>query len=221
MPLQHASDKLLRSMKRGRDSQFLDRAAGEAPRARARASPSAPRSSPGSRARPRRTSSCSRSSSSTQRFERMGCFQYSDEEGTAALRLRGQGAAEDHRAALARGHGHPEAHQPRAEQELIGKRLEVLVEGPSPETEHLLVGRHEGQAPDIDGQVYINDGLGLPGRVRHRRGDRGPRLRPGRPGGGAPRAPGRRLGLRRTLVHLLVGCRPIELAAPVCDVAIE
>jgi ribosomal protein S12 methylthiotransferase len=38
---------------------------------------------------------------------------------------------------------------------LVGQRIEVLVEGPSPETEHLLVGRHEGQAPEIDGQVFL------------------------------------------------------------------
>jgi ribosomal protein S12 methylthiotransferase len=49
--------------------------------------------------------------------------------------------------------------------QLIGKRLEVLVEGPSPETEHLLVGRHAGQAPDIDGQVYINQGVAEPGSL--------------------------------------------------------
>ena len=48
-------------------------------------------------------------------------------------------------------------------QKLLGRRLTVLVEGPSPETEHLLVGRHEGQAPEIDGQVYINDGFAYPG----------------------------------------------------------
>jgi hypothetical protein len=47
----------------------------------------------------------------------------------------------------------------------VGRRLEVLVEGPSPETEHLLIGRHEGQAPEIDGQVYINDGLAYPGEL--------------------------------------------------------
>ncbi|HLL54057.1 MAG TPA: TRAM domain-containing protein, partial [Myxococcaceae bacterium] len=46
---------------------------------------------------------------------------------------------------------------------LIGKRLEVLVEGPSEESEHLLVGRFEGQAPEIDGMVYINDGMAYPG----------------------------------------------------------
>ena len=48
---------------------------------------------------------------------------------------------------------------------LIGKRLEVLVEGVSPESEHLLVGRHAGQAPDIDGQVFINDGMAYPGEL--------------------------------------------------------
>ena len=39
----------------------------------------------------------------------------------------------------------------------------MLVEGRSEESEHLLVGRHQGQAPEIDGMVYINDGLAYPG----------------------------------------------------------
>ena len=116
MPLQHASDKLLRSMKRGRDSQFLKTLLGEAPRARAGPRPSAPRSSPACPARPRRTSSCSRSSSRTQRFERLGVLPVLGRGGHRGLRHAGQGAAEGHRAALARGDGHPEAHQPRAEQ---------------------------------------------------------------------------------------------------------
>src|SRR5258708_14424058 len=46
---------------------------------------------------------------------------------------------------------------------LVGQTLEVLVEGASDETEHLLVGRHAGQAPEIDGQVYINEGMAYPG----------------------------------------------------------
>ena len=45
--------------------------------------------------------------------------------------------------------------------QLIGKRLTVLVEGVSPETEHLLVGRHEGQAPEIDGKVFLALGDGV------------------------------------------------------------
>src|SRR6185369_1799603 len=41
---------------------------------------------------------------------------------------------------------------------LIGKTLDVLVEGVSEETDLLLVGRNSQQAPDIDGVTYINDG---------------------------------------------------------------
>ncbi len=48
---------------------------------------------------------------------------------------------------------------------MIGKTMPVLVEGVSPETEHLLIGRTERQAPEIDGLVYINDGTALPGDI--------------------------------------------------------
>ncbi len=40
----------------------------------------------------------------------------------------------------------------------------MLVEGVHPETDHLLVARHHGQAPGIDGSVLINDGFALAGR---------------------------------------------------------
>ena len=36
------------------------------------------------------------------------------------------------------------------------RTLRVLVEGASDESEYLLMGRHEGQAPEIDGQVYLS-----------------------------------------------------------------
>ncbi len=42
----------------------------------------------------------------------------------------------------------------------VGKRLPVLVEGTSEETDWLFRGRLETQAPGIDGQVYINDFAG-------------------------------------------------------------
>src|SRR3989442_15920899 len=41
---------------------------------------------------------------------------------------------------------------------LIGNTIEVMVDGVSEETELLLEARHEGQAPEIDGVVYLNDG---------------------------------------------------------------
>jgi ribosomal protein S12 methylthiotransferase len=48
---------------------------------------------------------------------------------------------------------------------LIGRTLEVLVDGASEETEHLLEARHEGLAPEIDGVVYINDGVAKAGEL--------------------------------------------------------
>jgi len=39
-----------------------------------------------------------------------------------------------------------------------GRKLSVVVEGYHPESNLLMIGRHAGQCPDIDGQVIINDG---------------------------------------------------------------
>ena len=41
----------------------------------------------------------------------------------------------------------------------------MLVEGLSSETDLLLEGRTRYQAPDIDGCVYINDGVANPGDI--------------------------------------------------------
>ncbi len=41
---------------------------------------------------------------------------------------------------------------------MVGKTLQVVVEGYHPESKLLMVGRHYGQCPEIDGQVIINDG---------------------------------------------------------------
>jgi ribosomal protein S12 methylthiotransferase len=48
----------------------------------------------------------------------------------------------------------------RKMREKVGKRLPVVVEGTSEETDWLFRGRLETQAPGIDGQVYINDFAG-------------------------------------------------------------
>jgi ribosomal protein S12 methylthiotransferase len=49
---------------------------------------------------------------------------------------------------------------------LVGTVAEVLVEGVSPESDYLLVGRMASQAPDIDGQVYITAGIGQVGEIQ-------------------------------------------------------
>ncbi len=93
------------------------------------------------------------------RFDHLGVFTYSHEEQTAAYRLDDDVPAAVKQERMERlmtcQHGIVLARNA----ERIGERVEVLVEGCHPETEHLLVGRMRGQAQDVDGQVLINDGL--------------------------------------------------------------
>ena len=92
-------------------------------------------------------------------FERAAVFLYSDEEGTPAAEMArklDREVMEERRAELLRVQ---EAICLRKSREKIGSTIEVLVEGVSEETEHLLEARHEGMAPEIDGVVYINDGI--------------------------------------------------------------
>ena len=51
-------------------------------------------------------------------------------------------------------------------QALIGSELEVLVEGPSEDHELVMKGRHPGQAPEIDGSVYLSEGEAHAGEMR-------------------------------------------------------
>ncbi len=92
------------------------------------------------------------------KFDRVGCFQYSQEENTKAGTLPDQ---VDEATKRRRHDTLMELQQEisRAKhREFIGRTVDVLVEGYSEETELLLVGRHSQQAPDIDGVTYINDG---------------------------------------------------------------
>jgi ribosomal protein S12 methylthiotransferase len=91
------------------------------------------------------------------RFDHVGVFTYSHEEGTRAF-----AAADDVPAATKR--KRREAIMTRqqrivaARQEsLIGAEVPVLIDGPSPEHELVVQGRLEGQAPDIDPLVYLTD----------------------------------------------------------------
>lgn len=95
-------------------------------------------------------------------FSSVGVFTYSPEEGTPAATMDGQVPEElkqerRERLMLAQ----QGALRPRLEG-LIGRRIPVLVEGVHEDTDLLLVGRARFQAPEVDGSVIIND-LALPG----------------------------------------------------------
>jgi ribosomal protein S12 methylthiotransferase len=49
---------------------------------------------------------------------------------------------------------------------LVGREMDVLVDGPSEDHELVMKGRHAGQAPDIDGCVYLSEGEAHAGQVR-------------------------------------------------------
>jgi ribosomal protein S12 methylthiotransferase len=49
---------------------------------------------------------------------------------------------------------------------LIGQELDVLVEGASEDHELVMKGRHAGQAPEIDGGVYLSEGEARAGEMR-------------------------------------------------------
>ncbi|MEW6435107.1 MAG: 30S ribosomal protein S12 methylthiotransferase RimO [Myxococcota bacterium] len=164
MPLQHASDKLLRSMKRGRESTWLRQLV---TKIRDRVPGLSFRTSMivGLPGETEEDFEMLKAFVKEMRFERLGVFQYSDEEGTAAYEMEDKVP----KRTIERRWRELMAIQKRISREqnkqLVGTRLEVLVEGRSPETDLLLVGRHQGQAPEIDGQVYINDGMAYPGEL--------------------------------------------------------
>jgi len=91
------------------------------------------------------------------KFNHLGIFRYSDEEGTPAFKLQPkvpQDVIDERFDKLF------EAQQEIVRvlnQAYLGETIDVLIEGEHEETELLIQGRHQGQAPDIDGKVIIND----------------------------------------------------------------
>ena len=91
------------------------------------------------------------------RFDNLGVFVYSDEEGTFAEDLDGKvprDLALERRDILMG----KQVDISRIElRKLIGRKVPVLLEGVSSESDLLLEGRMETQAPEIDGKTLIND----------------------------------------------------------------
>jgi ribosomal protein S12 methylthiotransferase len=90
-------------------------------------------------------------------FDHMGVFTYSEEKGTPAAALADDVPAQVKEERRARLMGIQEKHLARRRKALVGRTVEVLVEGPHPESDLLLAGRMEGQAPEIDGGVILTD----------------------------------------------------------------
>jgi len=96
------------------------------------------------------------------KFDRLGVFSYSDEDTSASYHLDAKVDAKTiynrkrHLMSIQRRISHA------ANRAMIDRELDVLVEGPSQETDMLWECRLPSQAPEIDGVCYINDFNGPP-----------------------------------------------------------
>ena len=99
-------------------------------------------------------------------LDHVGVFLYSPEDGTRSMEMRDlvePSVAEARRDELMR------VQRPISRERLqlrVGTELDVLVEGVSDESELLLQGRWWGQAPEVDGSVYLANGTARAGEIR-------------------------------------------------------
>src|SRR5215470_7845962 len=98
------------------------------------------------------------------RFDRLGVFTYSAEEGTPSPAYADQVAPETaaERASIVQGQQDRLAWERNAA--LAGTVVDVLIDGPSEDPAFAWEGRTAGQAPEIDGVVYLRDPSLTPGR---------------------------------------------------------
>jgi len=91
------------------------------------------------------------------RFDNVGVFTYSDEEGTPAFLLPDKVDAKTARQRRSRLMKEQAKISKSLNKAKIGKTFKVLFEGLSRESDLLFQGRLEGQAQEIDGYILIND----------------------------------------------------------------
>jgi len=158
IPLQHASQRVLKRMKRGGNRASLTRLIG---RIRRHIPEVAIRTtmivgSPGEREEDVEELM---GFVEEMRFDRLGVFTYSDEEDSAAHQLDEKVPEDVKKDRQKRLMKLQAGISKKKNREMIGKCLPVLLEGSSRESELMWEGRLSSQAPDIDGVVYLNDGI--------------------------------------------------------------
>jgi ribosomal protein S12 methylthiotransferase len=154
MPLQHADDAMLRAMRRERSGaalvKLLDRVRERIPGIVLRTSFIV--GFPGETdAAFERLEDFVRA----EQFDRVGVFTYSREENTSAYDMPDQVPERVKRARRASLMATQSEISLARNRELVGREIEVLVEGPMPGRSTRLRGRTAGQAPEIDGSVFL------------------------------------------------------------------
>ena len=90
-------------------------------------------------------------------FDHVGVFTYSHEEGTRAFAMEDDVPAATKRSRRSRVMRLQRQIVTRRQKARRGETIQVMIDGPSPESPLVIQGRLEGQAPDIDPVVYLSD----------------------------------------------------------------
>jgi ribosomal protein S12 methylthiotransferase len=156
LPLQHASPAVLKRMKRGASAEIFLRTLAKV---RAAVPGIALRTSfivgfPGETAE---DFALLEDFIKEARFDWLGVFSYSHEEGSGAWSLDGKVPSRSIESRHQRLMRLQQSISRKSKQNWIGRDVTLLAEGPSTETPLLWEGRSEFHAPEIDGKVYIND----------------------------------------------------------------
>jgi len=97
--------------------------------------------------------------------DHLGVFVFSREKGTPAARLKSVVEKKIAEERLDRIMNIQADISRKANQQMVGNTVPVLIEELNPETDLLLNGRTETMAPEVDGQVLINKGEGVIGEI--------------------------------------------------------
>ncbi len=90
-------------------------------------------------------------------FDWLGVFGYSDEEGAKAFDLEDKVPPREIERRRRKLMSIQKGISRKKKRALVGQQFDLLLEGPSAETELLWEGRTAMHAPEIDGTVYVND----------------------------------------------------------------
>src|SRR6202451_1520593 len=91
------------------------------------------------------------------KFDWMGAFAYSDQEGADAYGLEKKLSPREIERRRKHLMGIQRQISKKKKKALVGREFDLLLEGESEETELLLEGRTPMHAPEIDGKVFVND----------------------------------------------------------------
>jgi ribosomal protein S12 methylthiotransferase len=165
MPLQHASDPMLRRMRRGHGGKRLYQVV-ETLRARVANATWRTAFIVGHPGETEQDFQELYEFARWAQFDRMGVFLYSSEDGTRSATMPDAVPRAVARARQRKLLSLQRRISKAKNRALVGQTVEVLVEGISDESEFLLQGRHRGQAPEIDGHVILANGEAQPGEIR-------------------------------------------------------